>query len=349
MSRQKTTPQTKLIIPRPAIALIIITAVLVIVLGIKYLQPRPLNLPKGHTVFGRLLVNAPEHHIGDLIIVDLEIKATNGIEFTMPDLATEDLGGLVLKEKGETETIKLRGGLTKKVRYKLTCWETGEFLLPKLTFSYKDKDGMKKEYSVPGRKIKIVSVLPKGRSKEELLALKIKGDKGPVSLPPAYQILRWFLLGAAICGLMIILIQLIRKVWPKKAEKDEVSPEIIEPAHVIAFRKLEALKKKGYLDAGDFKAYYSELSECMREYMENRFKIRALEMTTEEFLFALTSNQLLPHKQQNILREFLRFSDLVKFAKHLPTREEAEKALALVYQLIEETKETLQSTVNSDQ
>jgi hypothetical protein len=123
---------------------------------------------------------------------------------------------------------------------------------------------------------------------------------------------------------------------------------VAEPAHLIALRRLEALQGAGYLEAGDFKTFYSELSEIIREYMENRFQIRALEMTTEEFLVHLTKDNSLTREQQLLLREFLNYSDLVKFAKHLPLLEEADRALAKSRELIEETKEETETQLIID-
>ena len=52
----------------------------------------------------------------------------------------------------------------------------------------------------------------------------------------------------------------------------------------------------------------------MRRYLEDRFELRAPELTTEEFLDVAGSANRLSHDHQSLLRDFLRQADLVKFA-----------------------------------
>jgi hypothetical protein len=314
--------------------------ILVACLSLIYLIPKPLVLPSGQSIQARMLFGSPgPYHVGDVIPVKLEVKAVTGVKWEMPDLATADLNDLEIKVKSEVETEQFQGGWGKKISYALTTWQVGKHTIPGLTVNYEDASGAKQKYEIPAITITIASLLPQGKSKEELLALAIKENKGTVGLPPRYQILWWFLVGAAFLAIILLVLWLLRRYWPKKAEVPvEGVSVIVEPAHLIALRRLEALQEAGYLESGGFKIFYSELSEIIREYMENRFQIRALEMTTEEFWVHLTTNNCLNREQQLLLGEFLNFSDLVKFAKHLPFLDEAGRALSKSRQLIEETK-----------
>jgi hypothetical protein len=301
--------------------------------------PRPLTLPAGQAIHARISLTAPgPYRIGDLIPVTLAVQAVNGITYTLPDLATGGLGKLELKAKTEPQTIRYRGGSGQKIQYTLTGWETGRFTIPALRFKYHNQAGKTAQYTIPAAKITIISVLPKGRSKRQLLALKPKGAKPPASLPPNYHPL-WYLLavGGGV-ALIWFLIYRWRKFRPVPTGAGTVTPVIREPAHVIALRRLQSLKDRNYLEQGNFRAYYTELSECLREYLENRFQINALEMTTEEFLSYLSRDQLLPNACRNILRNFLKTSDLIKFAKHLPEQSEADQAWDQVYQIVDTTK-----------
>src|SRR5207245_506058 len=58
------------------------------------------------------------------------------------------------------------------------------------------------------------------------------------------------------------------------------------PPHEIAAAELERLRGRRLVEHGAFKEYYSALSDIVRRYLEDRFKLRAPEMTTEEFLLA---------------------------------------------------------------
>ncbi|HEX3043196.1 MAG TPA: hypothetical protein VHY08_00460 [Bacillota bacterium] len=343
--------------PLKIIGLILLAVVIVggfVFWAVPYLFPPPLSLPAGTDLQGRLVIeNNKLFHVGDLIPVTIEVESRNGVKYQMPDLANLPLGQLELKERDpKPSVIRRRDGKLQQEHLLLTCWEVGEHPFPALTVTYqtaaKSRANARRANvrqltaQIPARTIVIRSLLPANRSESELLKLDIKGLKGPVGLPPRYEPLWWF--GAALLvGLLVwLLVKYLSKLRGKKDLSATPATQVIEPAHLIAFRRLAALKNAGYLEQGDFKTYYSELSECIREYMENRFQIRALEMTTEEFLAHLANhkNTRIQFEFQAILREFLNSSDLIKFAKHRPVIEDAEGSYNLIRDLIEKTKET---------
>src|SRR4029077_9600432 len=88
---------------------------------------------------------------------------------------------------------------------------------------------------------------------------------------------------------------------------------------------------------GLFKEYYSALSGIVRAYVERRFGVRAPEMTTEEFLLTTARGGRLQGAYRALLGEFLGQSDLVKFARHVPTLADSERAWASARRFVEET------------
>jgi hypothetical protein len=81
------------------------------------------------------------------------------------------------------------------------------------------------------------------------------------------------------------------------------------------------------------------LSAIVRTYVEGRFRLRAPEMTTEEFLQAAQSSRELPAEYRSRLNEFLREADLVKFARHVPTMEQGERAFDAARDFVTRTAE----------
>jgi hypothetical protein len=186
--------------------------ILLVCLSLIYLVPKPLDLPSGQSIQARMVVESPgPYHIGDLIPVTLEVKAVTGVQCEMPDLATANLNELELKVKGEVETERFRGGWGKKISYVLSGWKVGQQTIPGLTVNFQNASGAKQKYEIPAVTITIASLLPQGKSKEELLALEIKDIKGTVGLPPRYQILWWFLAGAAFLAIIVLVIWLLRR------------------------------------------------------------------------------------------------------------------------------------------
>lgn len=137
-------------------------------------------------------------------------------------------------------------------------------------------------------------------------------------------------------NVLLLIIYFIVKYFnkPKPLAIEVEVPKI--PAHVIALEKLEKLKQEKLWQEGKLKLYHITLSEIIREYIENRFKIQALEQTTEEILFGFR-NVSIDDESKNKLKQLLILSDLVKFAKEQPLPNENELSLTNAYDFVKGT------------
>ncbi|NLW48916.1 MAG: hypothetical protein GXY86_16500 [Firmicutes bacterium] len=285
-------------------------------------------------------------YVGDPISVNLIVEGLPGIEYLLPELTPEQLSGLELTNKGKLRQKTEQERWKHTVSYGFVGWQAGEYKISGLTVSYHDGSGKEGTITVGDLQLKIVSVLPANLSEAELLADGLKNPKQPVGLPPRYRYIGAFLGMTGLVGLVYLLLKRLGKSYRNRvAAKEEQAVKTLEPAHLIAFDKLDQLRREQLLETGKYKIFYDRLSEIAREYLENRFRFRALEMTTEEFLMSLGRMDFLEPAQQNILAEFLQYSDLVKFAKHQPLKDEGEKALTMVHGLIEETKEEVNNDI----
>lgn len=115
-------------------------------------------------------------------------------------------------------------------------------------------------------------------------------------------------------------------------------PEIVLPIDVVAINKLDEIKaKRIWKDQSRIKEYYTDVTETLREYFCGRFKIGAMEMTSDEILDELRYNTdampIIPE-----LKSILSKADMAKFAKAIPTEEDCEMSLANAYLIISRTK-----------
>jgi hypothetical protein len=119
--------------------------------------------------------------------------------------------------------------------------------------------------------------------------------------------------------LILALLFLAWRFWlqRKNRQNPPVIAEISQPPHIIAERLLAELRAKQLWQNGKTKEYYSELSHILRGYLEDQFKMPALETTTDELMTLLKkrdfSADVLEHAQ-----DLLQTADLVKFAKVEP-------------------------------
>ena len=142
-------------------------------------------------------------------------------------------------------------------------------------------------------------------------------------------------LGALVA---LLLVGLLFWLWghPVKVKKELPPPPPPKP-HELALEKLAALKNRQLWQQGMVKEYHSELTHILREYLEGRFEINALEESTEEILSQLRKRQL-PAEQRQQLEEILQTADLVKFAKAQPAAGFHQKAFDSVKAFVEYTK-----------
>ena len=111
------------------------------------------------------------------------------------------------------------------------------------------------------------------------------------------------------------------------------------PAHLIALEDMEKLEKDGLIERGIVKEYYFRLSDIFRTYIENRFDIPAVEQTTPELVPEINRLEKTDSEVKLKAEEFLKYSDLVKFAKYSPQQEEIEANRQKIVSVIAETKE----------
>jgi len=148
----------------------------------------------------------------------------------------------------------------------------------------------------------------------------------------------WLIL-AITAGSAILLFLLI--YFTRKHYKNKPVPLVIEkpaiPAHIIALGKLEQLKTEMLWQNGKLKQYHSQLTDIVREYIENRFHLPALEQTTDEIIFSFRSVAI-DTESLTKLKQILVIADLVKFAKEIPLSNENELSMANSYDFVNGTK-----------
>ncbi len=158
-------------------------------------------------------------------------------------------------------------------------------------------------------------------------------DVKPVEYPKDYTLLVILCLAAAaaiIFGILRFLKYRQRKISEKAA-----------PAKApweIALEKLETLRREDLIPRGEIKKYYTVLCDIIRWYFEQKFSVKAPEMTTQEFLEHLAGLPHLNSSQNETLKDFMNSCDMVKFAKFNPEASFAEESFRIAKKLIEEVK-----------
>ena len=129
--------------------------------------------------------------------------------------------------------------------------------------------------------------------------------------------------------------------WKRWKEQKSLIPFKKEepklPPHEQAIKELDAIREQKLWQQGLSKAYYTQITETLRRYIDGRFGINAMEMTSGEILDLIRQNDEAKPLYEN-LRQILSLADFVKFAKMNPLPDENDLSLANAYRFVEQTK-----------
>jgi hypothetical protein len=104
-----------------------------------------------------------------------------------------------------------------------------------------------------------------------------------------------------------------------------------------ALQELDRLEKTALPPARESEWYHTQLSNVVRRYLAERFRLRAPQQTTAEFLEAVQKVPELPAEQQRLLRDFFDRCDLAKFARVSATPDECRRTTETARAFVRQT------------
>lgn len=130
--------------------------------------------------------------------------------------------------------------------------------------------------------------------------------------------------------------------------KDKVVEKVIViPPYELAISALESLRNDKLCEQGREREYYTRLTDILRQYLNGRFGINAMEMTSTQIRHILQSNEETRLSKRNMER-VLEIADFVKFAKVRPLPDDNVMAFNSAMQFVEDTKPKPQSETPDD-
>lgn len=271
-------------------------------------------IPIGLLAQVNVSVDTTQILIGSQITFNLEANLDNKQDF--PQL-TDSLGPFEIVSKSNLDSIKTDIGWQINQSFLLTAWDSGFYHIPALKIGPYTTDSI-------GVVVSTIELTENAQ---------LKDIKPPIHTPISLEEIAPYLLGLII---LVLILYLLRR-FLKNRKKSPTIPTVVEkiiPPFEIALNKLEQLNAKKLWQSGDVKAYYSELSEVIRTYIEDGIGTPAMEIPTQDILFQLQQKRIDTTK----LKEVLTRADLAKFAKAKPLDIENEESLKIGYDFIHQTK-----------
>lgn len=258
--------------------------------------------------------------VGDQLTLRLEVKHPTGSRVSLPQVGREWGAFQVIEQTPPVETNNDDGTSITGKEIIVTIFQPGLYKTPNLIVTHRTPNGTIEDLASPVILLKISTVI----TDEDDMELRDLKDQAAMPVPLIWP---WVALGLLAVSLLIFALAwavwwfYIRKRKPV-VEVEPVPVPVIQlrPPEEIALEELERIAALKLPEQEKVKEHYSLVSECIREYVENRYQIPAPEQTTVEINHTLRKRSL-PIGHLSGLMGLLRESDLVKFARYQPSRE----------------------------
>ena len=265
--------------------------------------------------------------IGDRMQLHLRIQHPATAALENVDLSKlEKDEHIEIYNNGSLDTLKSGNSFLLEQNITFTILDSGTFIVPPIVVNFNQKGNN----STMKTNDLVMEVFTPAIDSIALAPIK------PIIKEPMTfrDVLPW-VLGVSLLALLVGGIFYLLK----RRKKEEAPPPPVRkiPAHEIALEKFDELQSKQLWQQGEVKAYQSELTYIIREYLENRYHIQALESTTSEI-----EQQLMPldfdQSMKGELNNMLQVADMVKFAKAKPPEDFHDQVMEQAKTFVVKTK-----------
>ncbi len=284
----------------------------------------------GQEVRATAKVDSNNIFIGDWLKLHLEVEHPANISVAWPQLA-DSLQGFEVIQRGEHSTQQSGQNVLESAVLTITAYDSGTFIVPPLPFQYVVQGDTTKKLAETSPILVTVHGIPVDTTKD------IRDIKPPLSPSITFSEILPYLIGTVVLGGLVWLLYYIRQ---KRKMGESLLPEApARPAGEVALEALGALDAERLWQRGKIKEYHSQLTDIVRVYIERRFGVMAMELTSDEVLSTQQIKDLEGGAREK-LREILFRADLVKFAKFQPPAGENEASMARANSFVETTWRT---------
>lgn len=276
--------------------------------------------------------------IADQLLYGFELKQVEeGTRFALPQWKNDEKGGMQAISPWVVDTVKVKRqkkGMPRLLDIRssllITSFDEGEYELPAIMVGRLSKDGILDTLVFDPIRVE-VKTMPVDT------ATFVPHDiKGQVRYPlTVEEVIPWLVAFWIVAVLVIVTVCLVMM----RKRKDDPAYVRQDPAHIVALRKLDTFRGNKMWAPEKQKAFYSGVTDALREYISSRYGISALEMTTAE-IFADMKNSDVPKELLAEVKELFERADFVKFAKYVASDDDNASVLPLAVRFVTETYQT---------
>ncbi|MEW6752299.1 MAG: hypothetical protein AB1505_15150 [Candidatus Latescibacterota bacterium] len=259
----------------------------------------------------RLEADTTTAQLGDPVLLTVTLAYPPGQEPALPAW-DEWLDGVWHRYRDGAESAQEGGTTTQSHRLEVRFFKLGPAIVPPLTGRFGPEGGQPVERTTPPLAVTVVSARQAGED-------SLRDVKPPVRVPGGIPL--WL----ALLGGLGLLAAAGYGVWRWRRRRQVAVPEEPPPPPVDHAAEFVRIAGMGLIESGEYKLFFSLLSDNLRRYLEQRLGVEAMERTTSEIVLALQGTGLDAQTVEQV-RQYLAFADLVKFARRVPSIQVARRA-----------------------
>ncbi|WLD23973.1 BatD family protein [Flavobacterium dauae] len=259
-------------------------------------------------------VDSTQIKIGSAFNLTVKANANEGSKVVFPN--QQNIGPFEVLEQSKIDTV-LNGSQMELIKkYTLTQFDEGDYVVPRLSVYIDGKNHQTNLFNIKVNNVTVDTL------KQPMYDIKAQIG-GETDTDKLWKYL-FGILFSIIAGVAAYFI--VKRIQDKNLTEEDLYKTPLEKVT----KKLQLLDGKRLVLNGDVKSYYSEMTDVIRDYIEEVFEIPAKESTTSEVIQMLfqtikTKKIQLSKESVNDLKRVLQTADLVKFAKSEPTMNEIEQ------------------------
>ena len=266
--------------------------------------------------------------------VRLSIKAqTDTLSFVdFPELAT--LGDMEVVRSTPVDTLQTKPFRRLQKDYFITQWDSGHYVVPPINIKINDST-----FVTDSLKIRVLPVKV-DTTKQGLYGFKepVNIEGKPVSELPSSHAFWWWLL---------LLPVLAAAYYYRKRQRDIAARKVLSP-YEIATNNLEGLSREKLWLKDQVDVHYLQLTDTLKDYLENELHISAKEKISSELLqelkkFRFENGAYFDSELLSRLQQTLQRADLAKFAKLTPNPADIDLDFNVIKDVIDFAHQIVQS------
>ncbi|AZI66521.1 hypothetical protein EIB71_01980 [Kaistella daneshvariae] len=236
------------------------------------------------------------------------------LRIQITDLQAKDVQAAPQNELLPFHFEEIKDSIEKKVDsydrvIEFAVFEEGKFTIPALDF----KIGGKLYHTIP-YEVEVVNTAQKGDVINDIM----KNKEVSLDVRDYWELYKWYILGALILlALIFVIYQIV-----KYAKRQKSSPAVMTNQ---TLKQLDQLKKKNYIETGNYRLFYVELLDISRNFITKQYKIPADVLLTDDLIDVLKVNNAISPENEKIVEDIFLRGDLVKFAKIFPDQKDMQE------------------------